>query len=176
MFKYIKYTKVETEYTTLEFRGGDDIVKVNHFDVDAVSIKSDNESAIDALITSQAVECIEVSKDEFKTLTAQSAQVLRVGDIVKESFDVDVKILTEKYPLAERETWKTQLDEANKFLASSDEADAPFLKILADADGGTVKDFANAVVANNSAFIVFSANALAKKRALKRELLSKFGI
>ena len=32
MFKYVKFTKVETVDTVLEFRGESENVKVNHFD------------------------------------------------------------------------------------------------------------------------------------------------
>ena len=85
MFKYVKFTKVETVDTVLEFRGGSEEVKVNHFDVDVVSISSEDESAIDALIASQPSEinCKEIEQDEFKTLVKESAQINRIRDMVK---------------------------------------------------------------------------------------------
>jgi len=84
MFKYVKFTKVETVDTVLEFRGGDEDVTVNHFDVDVVSISSENESAIDALIASQSSEinCVEITQDEFKSLVTNSAQLNRIREIV----------------------------------------------------------------------------------------------
>ena len=176
MFKYIKFEKVETEYTTLEFRGDADGVEVNHFSVDAVSIESDNEDAIDALIASQAVECVEITQDEFKALTAQSAQVLRILAQVDEKYSKDVSVLTSKYPLQERETWALQLEEARAYKDSSDEDDAPFLKTLADAEGASIDDFADAVIANAKTFSSFMAQKLVDKRAFKRELTSSIGL
>lgn len=123
MFKYIKYTKAETEYTTLEFRGGDDTVKVNHFSdnetekVSIVSIESDSEDAIDALIASQAVECVEVTKDEFKTLVRNSAQLKRIRQIVKERialrYDVADEISMSKKPVedSKRITYENYITE-----------------------------------------------------------------
>ena len=175
MFKYFKFEKVETEYTTLAFRGDAEGVKVNHFDVDVVSIESDNEDAIDALVTSQAVECVEITQDEFKALVKSSAQVLRIRAVVKASVDNDMKSIIEQYPLIERETWSIQYEEATKYLDSSDDTDAPFLKILADADGNSLDDFANAVIAKKDAFVAFSANVFAKKRAFEKKLLAEIG-
>lgn len=85
MFKYVKFEKVETEYTVLEFRGGSEDVKVNSFDVNVVSIESDDESAIDALIAEQGtfVQVQEVTAAEFKELVKDSAQINRMRDVVK---------------------------------------------------------------------------------------------
>jgi len=84
MFKYVKFTKVETEHTVLEFRGDMEDVKVNNFDVDVVSIESDNEDSIDVLIASQSTEigCALITKDEFKELVADSAQLKRIREVV----------------------------------------------------------------------------------------------
>jgi len=91
MFKYVKYTKVETADTVLEFRGQDDKVEVNHFsdnDVVGVSVVSlkGTSADIDALVTQQATEigCTEITQDEFKTLVADSAQLNRIRQVVKE--------------------------------------------------------------------------------------------
>jgi hypothetical protein len=96
MFKYVKFTKVQDEFTTHEFRGGDDEVKVNHFDVDVVSIESDNEDAIYEVITSQdeRINCQEITKDEFKEIVKNSAQIERIRTIVKER-------ITSKYSIAD---------------------------------------------------------------------------
>lgn len=84
MFKYVKFTKVETEYTVLEFRGVSEEVKVNYFDVDVVSVESDDESAIDALVDSQPSEinCEYITHDEFKALVSNSAQINRIREVV----------------------------------------------------------------------------------------------
>jgi len=85
MFKYIDFQKVETEITVLEFKSRNDTVKVNHFNVDVVSIESDDEIAMDELIQSQPaeIECVEISKDEFKNLISNSSQLNRIRDVVK---------------------------------------------------------------------------------------------
>ena len=86
MFKYIKFTKVKDEFTTHLFRSGNEDVKVNYFDVDVVSIKSDSEDKLNELIASQnpVINCIEITKDEFKELVTNSAQINRIRDEVKE--------------------------------------------------------------------------------------------
>jgi len=96
MFKYIKFEKVETEFTVLEFRGGSEDVKVNHFDVNVVSVEAENESDIDALVGSQdaRIMCEEISHEEFKTLVNESAQLNRIRDVVKEN-------IAKKYTLAD---------------------------------------------------------------------------
>ena len=96
MFKYVKFTKVETVDTVLEFRGGDDIVKVNHFDVDVVSIESVNVADIDALIALQPAEikCVEITQAEFKSLVTNSAQLNRIREVVATK-------IAEKYTIAD---------------------------------------------------------------------------
>ena len=182
MVKYIEYDKVETQYTTLEFRGGDSDVKVNYFTGDdvlanVVSILGD-EDKINALIEAQnkEINCREITKDEFKTLVQNSIQVKRVYERINEFYTKEMKSILEKYPLAERETWNIQLSEAKAYLQSKDESDAPFLKTLATAEGSTVEDFANAVVAKAEDYRALSAAALAKKRAFERELLGELGL
>ncbi len=84
MFKYIKYTKVETEFTVLEFRGQNDDVKVNHFNTDVVSIEAESESDIDELIASQPSEigCEEITHTEFRELVNSSLQLARIRNVV----------------------------------------------------------------------------------------------
>lgn len=86
MFVYVGYEKVSDEFTTYEFRGGNEDVKVNYFDVNVVSIESENEIAINNLILSQdkKINCQIISKDEFKELVKDSAQIERIRTIVKE--------------------------------------------------------------------------------------------
>ena len=85
MFKYIKFNKVTGEFTIHEFRGGDDKVKVNHFDVDVVSLEAESEADIDALVSSQVAEiaCETITQDEFKTMVANSSQLKRIRQVVK---------------------------------------------------------------------------------------------
>lgn len=86
MFVYVKFEKVSDEFTTYEFRGGNEDVKINCFDVNVVSIESENEIAINNLILSQdkKINCQIISKDEFKELVKDSAQIERIRTIVKE--------------------------------------------------------------------------------------------
>ena len=86
MFVYVKFEKVSDEFTTYEFRGGNEDVKVNYFDVNVVSIESENEIAINNLILSQdkKINCQLISKDEFKELVKDSAQIERIRTVVKE--------------------------------------------------------------------------------------------
>jgi hypothetical protein len=96
MFKYVKFERVETEFTTLEFRGGNEDVIVHNFDVDVVSIESESEVHIDALIEQQAVYITvqELTHDEFKSLVSESAQINRIRDIVKSE-------ISKKYTVAD---------------------------------------------------------------------------
>ena len=177
MFKYVKYTKVDTGKTALEFRSQNEDVKVNHFDLDIVSLEGEEE-AINALIDSQPdeINCEEITQDEFKTLFSQTARFKRIKQRVKEKYDADMDVLISLYPGTERETWQIQLNQALAYKESGDEADAPFLKTLADAEDATVDDFADAVIAKAKAYEEFSAQNLAKKRAFERELLSEIGL
>jgi len=83
MFKYVKYTKVTDEFTTHEFRGGDELVKVNHFDVDVVSIEGAS-ADVDALIAKgeAVINCVEVTQAEFKVLVTDSSQLKRIREVV----------------------------------------------------------------------------------------------
>ena len=178
MFKYVSYTKVVDEITTHEFRGGDDLVKVNYFSgVDVVSIEADVEADIDALIASQesVINCTVITVDEFKLLVANSSTIKRIYERASKQLENDLSAIKEKYPLEERETWAVQKEEALKFQASNNESDAPFLKTLADAEGTTVADFATAVLAKNSLFAQDSALALSNKRKTQSELLAGVG-
>ena len=181
MFKYVAFRKVPTEHTVLGFVGATDENKgitVNRFDVDVVSIESDDVAVIDDLIASQPSEigCVEITLDEFKTAVENSAQVKRIYDVAAQKLSELLKAVKKKYPLEERETWAIQREEALKYQASSDEANAPFLKTLADAEGDTVANFATAVLEKNALFVEASAFALREKRRVQTELLAKIGV
>lgn len=179
MFKYIKFDRVETDTTVLEFRGGDDTVKVNYFTgVNVVSVEAENEDDINALVDAQVsdINCEDITQDEFKIAIETSPQYLRVLDRVAQYYDSLMRTITDKYPVVERETWGMQLEQAKAYKASNNEADAPFLKTLADAEGSTVDVFADAVIAKADAYALYSADALVKKRAFKSELLSSIGV
>jgi hypothetical protein len=88
MFKYVKFNKVETEYTVLQFNGNpvDDDIQVFQFDVPVVSVKCEDTAKIDALIASQdtRIDCKIIDKTEFKELVSNSAQINRCRTICKE--------------------------------------------------------------------------------------------
>ena len=178
MFKYIKYTKVETDTTVLEFRGGDDTIKVNYFTgVSAVSVESENEADIDTLIDAQAseIKCEEITQDEFKVLVSSTSQVKRILDVASAKLALALQDIKIKYPQEERETWAIQKEEAFAYKADND-ADTPFLKSLADAKGITIDDLATAILDNNSKFMQLSAKALSDKQVTQKEMLSKIGL
>jgi hypothetical protein len=181
MFKYVAFRKVPTEHTVLGFIGATDDnkgIKVHRFSVDVVSIQSDDEIMIDELIASQPEEigCVEITLDEFKTAVSSSAQVKRIYDVLALKLSSMLQDVKNKYPLEERETWAIQKEEANKYQASKLDSDAPFLKVLADADGDTVANFAAAVLEKNNLFTEASAYALSEKRRVQAELLAELGI
>jgi len=91
MVKYVEFNKVRDEFTTHEFRGGNEDVKVTNFtgkDVlpHIVSIVADDTQKIDELIASQnpLIECKEIVYQEFKTLVKNSVQIANVNRQVKE--------------------------------------------------------------------------------------------
>ena len=178
MFKYVKYEKVETKHTVLEFRGGTENVEVNHFDGEIVSLKADSEADIDTLISTQFIEinAMIITKEEFKTLFKNTAQYRRILKQVDDKFREAVSVLTSQYELEERETWATQVKQATSFKQSRNEEDAPFLKTLAERENDTVESFANAILANSNAYEAFMAVKLADKRAHKRKLLGAIGL
>jgi len=178
MFKYIKYTSKKQDNTTLTFRGGDEDVKVNYFNIDVVSVESAEEGKIDALVDAQPsdINCEEISKDEFKTLVENTPQVIRVRNRVRTTIENAVKAISDKYPAEERETWGTQLEEAKFYKDGGDEDDAPFLKVLSDAEGISLDDFADAVITNATNYKAFMAQAVAQKRTLEAELLAELGL
>jgi len=86
MFKYVKFTKVEDEFTTHDFRGGSEEVKVNHFNVSVVSIEAEDAAILDEVIASQneRINCIEIDHAEFKELVGDSLQIKRIRKVVAE--------------------------------------------------------------------------------------------
>lgn len=178
MFKYVRFTPLETNETTLTFRSITEDIKVNYFDKPFVSIEADNESSIDALIASQSseIDCQEITKEEFVQLVKLTSQYQRIIDRGNEKLTAMTKAISDKYPEEERETWPTQLEEARKYKETGLESDAPFLKILADGENDTVEAFANAVIENNETFKALSSAALSEKRVFQQSVLASLGV
>lgn len=177
MFRYVSFEKVSDAFTTHTFRSTDEAVKVHGFSVNVVSLEADNNDDISALIAAQSplIKCEEIAKDIFIEAVKTSLQYARIKEVVEQKYNEDVVIIASAYPLHERETWATQIAQAKKFLETNVEEDAPFLKILAVAEGGIVADFANAVLAKSEAYEMFMATKLADKRRLEKELLAEIG-
>jgi len=106
MFKYVEFEEVVDKLTTHGFRAKNDSVKVNSFDVNVVSLEG-KESDIDELIANQNkdINCKELTKDEFKNLVSDSAQLNRIRSVVKER-------IASKYSAAD-EIAMMKRDEAN---------------------------------------------------------------
>lgn len=177
MFKYVRFTPVESQYTTLTFKQKNDDVKVNFFSLPIVSLEAINETLIDELISSQAkeIKCEVITKEEFINLVKLTSQYKRIIERGNEKLEKLTVNIAAKYTLRERETWYIQLEEAKKYMQTQNEADAPFLKILAENEGDTIEAFANAVINNDIAFRTLTANALSEKRLLEQNLLAEIG-
>ena len=178
MIKYIKYTEVQSEFSKLTFVRKNEDVKVVFFDKPFVALECENKELIDELIAYQdeLIKCEEITANEFKALVETTSQYSRVLEMACERLEKNMSAIKSKYPESERKSWSLQKEEAKKYLATKDEDDAPFLKILADTDNDTVESFAIAVLAKNEAFTIMSANALSDKRLYKVELLKELGV
>ena len=178
MFKYVRFIEVETEFTKLTFVRKNEEVRVVFFDKPFVALECEKEELIDELIAYQdeLVKCEEITADEFKGLAQTTSQYARVLELAAERLEKNMSAINDKYPLSERETWSVQKEEANKWMLSKDDNDAPFLKILADAENDTVESFATAVLANNEAYTILRANAMSNKRLYQVELFKELGV
>lgn len=178
MFKYIKYTEVETEFTKLTFVRKNEDVRVAFFDKPFVALECENEELINELIAYQdeLIKCEEITADEFKGLVQTTSQYARVFELAAERLEKNMSATKSIYPESERESWSLQKEEAKKYFETKNETDAPFLKILADNENDTVESFASAVLAKNEAFTIMSANALSDKRLYQVELFKELGV
>ena len=178
MIKYIKYTESQDKFSKLTFVRKNEDVKVIFFDKPFVALECENEELIDELIAYQdeLIKCEEITADEFKALVETTSQYSRVLEMACERLEKNMSAIKSKYPESERESWSLQKEEAKKYLATKDEAYAPFLKVLADAENDTVESFAIAVLAKNEAFTIMSANAISDKRLYQVEILRELGV
>ena len=178
MIKYIKYTESQGKFSKLTFVRKNEDVKVVFFDKPFVALECENEELIDELIAYQdeLIKCEEITANEFKALVETTSQYSRVLEMACERLEKNMSAIKSKYPESERESWSLQKEEAKKYLATKDEADAPFLKVLADNENDTVESFAIAVLAKNEAFTIMSANAISDKRLYQGEILRELGV
>ena len=178
MFKYVRFVEVELEFTKLTFVRKNEDVRVVFFDKHFVALECENEELIDELIAYQdeLIKCEEITADEFKALVETTSQYSRVLEMACERLENNMSAIKSRYPESERESWSLQKEEAKKYLETKDEADAPFLKVLADNENDTVESFAIAVLAKNEAFTIMSANAISDKRLYQVEMLRELGV
>ena len=178
MFKYVRFIEVELEFTKLTFVRKNEDVKVVFFDKPFVALECEDEELIDELIAYQdeLIKCEEITANEFKALVETTSQYSRVQEMACERLEKNMSAIKSKYPESERESWSLQKEEAKKYLATKDETDAPFLKVLADNENDTVESFAIAVLTKNEAFTIMSANAISDKRLYQVELLKELGV
>jgi len=112
MFKYIKFNKVKSDLTTYAFKRRDEAVVVNFFNIDVVSIQSEDEVAITELIISQesCINCEEITKEEFKELVKDSFQLERIRTIVKERIATKYSVADEIAMMKKSITDKKRVD------------------------------------------------------------------
>ena len=136
MVKYVSFEKVKTEFTVLEFRGGDETIKVKYYDVPVVSIEADNEADILALIAQQPVEikCTEITRTDFVALTKDTTQTKRALIQINDVFENSVNALIDGIPTNERLSWEKQEAEARAYTADTTTA-TPLIDSLAAARG-----------------------------------------
>ncbi|MBE0498584.1 MAG: hypothetical protein IBX43_05005 [Campylobacterales bacterium] len=134
--KYVSFQKVQAEHTVLEFRGGSETVKVNYFDVPAVSIEAGTEEEITALIASQSAEimCAYLTQADFYLLVKETAQMKRALQVINDEFDAKLQLLIAGIPEGERASWTKQESEARAY-ALDPLAYTPLLDSLAFSRG-----------------------------------------
>lgn len=177
MFKYIKFTKVKTEYTTLTFNQQKDDVKVNHFgNTTVVSIEADSEEAIAELVNSQATEisCLYITKEEFIAEAIKSPQYERIKEVAEISFIEAVKPITKKYCKEERETFGFQIEESKEILENG-ATETTFITPLAQNREMTIQDYSLLVQQKAEEQKIFTAQKLVAKTKLKSDMLKKIG-
>ena len=86
-------------------------------------------------------------------------------DKVRQEAAERLQSIAADYSEAERETWPTQIEEAEAVKADPNAA-APFLRALAEAGGITPNAMADTILAKRDAFRAAAAVILAKQRTL----------
>lgn len=173
MFKYVIYTKVETEHTVLEFRGGNDTIKLKHYDVPVVSIEADNEAEIDDLIAQQSIEikCAVLTKNAFVALVKNTKQFQRELYHINEEFDNSVNTLIDGIPTNERLSWDKQETEARNYLIDKSSV-TPLIDSLLTARG-VEKDYLVSKIIEKADLYASSVGVLVGKRQKQEDELLK---
>jgi len=181
MLRFFQYSRIVTDKEI------NDLITTNEVEVNVLTFENSNDMIASVSGSNEALETFkaiqideiklqEIQADEFALLADSSDQVRRIREQASELLTGEMKSIDERYPKEERDTWNTQVCEAEAFQTSGNEADAPFLKTLADAEGDIVENFANNVLIKKQQFEIISAVAISKKRQFIAQEMSKFGL
>lgn len=127
--------------------------------VDSGNIERDGKWFIDWQVVDLPAEAIQKNLELAKQ------------DAVKKLFDncdKDLVQLSSSYPGRESDTWPVQLQEAKEYLADNTVA-TPFISAALE-DGETVADYANLIVANNTAWSDYAGKVVLKRRAYQKRI------
>jgi len=177
MFKYVRYTPMTDPYTTHEFNELNDKCKVHRFDVPYVSVEYEKEEDFNELMDSQlpAIEALEITKIEFEELVQHSDQVKRMYDVANAQYSKEMEVISSKYSQAERDTWHSQVEEAEK-VKEGLSIDTPYLSALAKDEGITLSQAADRILNNKTAYDAYAAECLTRKWNTLAELKEKVGL
>ncbi len=176
MFKYVSYTPFTDAHTTHIFNELNDKCKVNRFDVPYVSVEYTDESDFTELMASQIPEigATEITSAEFNDLIQHSDQVQRMYNRANEKYFNLMHPVNIKFPAVERETWVTQIEESNEYIANGTEG--TMITALAAAAGVSIDVYANAILANKAEYDQFAADGAVDKEAFLTGLKESVGI
>ena len=176
MFKYVRFNKVEDAYTTHSFLELNHSCTVHRFDVDVVSIAFAEMTSFTTLLEYQdpVINATEITKDEFLSLVSETSQVIRIYDRANRQYKADMESVTLKYSQEERDTWPSQVAEAQAFLNNG--TTGVMLSLLAQGDGVSVPEYAEFILAKAIDFSSFSAVKLAQKRAFIAKMKAEIGL
>ena len=177
MFKYVSYTPMTDAYTTHEFNENDDKCKVHRFDVPYVSIECESEEDFVELMAYQKpfIGAVEITKEEFTELVQYSDQVKRMYDVVNGEYEKDLRPVSVKYSKEERDTWPSQIAEANT-VKEGTATDTPYLSALALDESITLEQAADRVLGNKVDYDAHSSQSLTKKWNALAVLKSEVGL
>jgi len=173
VFKYVSFEKVKTEFTVLEFRGGDETIKVKYYDVPVVSIEADNEADILALIAQQPVEikCTEIVRADFIALTKDTTQTKRALQQINSEFKTNINALSDGVPDDERFSWDKQEAEARAYTADTTAA-TPLIDSLVAARGIDKAYLVSKIIEKADLFSVAVGTLVGERQKQEDELLA----
>ena len=107
-------------------------------------------------------------EEKMKELEENEKKLEKI-DKINEDFEYDIKIITDKYPLSERETWGIQKEQSLEFLKNKDESKVTLIVELAKANNTTTLKFAKKVLSKVKEYEILITKQLAKnkKRLMK---------